>query len=104
MKHSKLMKSALSVVADLTAQITRQCSGAFPAGGLIKIPSRSVAEQYDLQRVDDRRLSRGVHPRHKIELFELDQLMGEIMPVDQQQFFKDLHVLFPPKPAFLPAR
>ena len=88
--------AAVGVVAQLSAKIAVQGARALTACGFIEIPSCRIAEQHQLQGVDDGRFSRRVDACHVIELFKFDHLVREIVPVNQQQFFQHFHPCCPP--------
>ena len=62
----------------------------------VKVPRVGLAEQHDLERVDNGGLARAVAAGQKVHVPDLDQLAAEIQPVNQQYLLQLLHRFPPP--------
>ena len=92
------------VLVHVGAQITVQRALRALVRGEIEVPRVGLAEEHDLERVDDGGLAGAVPAGQKVHVPYLDQLPVEIQPVNQQYFLQLLHRRSPPFSAQPPPR
>jgi len=81
----------VAVVAVLAGQVTFQCPLGLFVGGLVEEAAGvGVAEQDNLQRVDDGRLADAGLAGQEVDLVQFDQLVRIEVPVDEQDAFQVL--------------
>ena len=80
-----------AAVVHIRPEIALQCPLGTVVGGLVEVPGAGLAQQHNLQGVDDGRLARAVFAGEKVYIIDFNQLFPEVQPVHQQNPFQLLH-------------
>ena len=80
-----------AAVVHIRPEIALQCPLGTVVGGLVEVPGAGLAQQHNLQGVDDGGLARAVFAGEKVYIIDFNQLFPEVQPVHQQNPFQLLH-------------
>ena len=79
-------------VIHICPQIAIQSALGFFVGSLIEIPAAGFAEKHDLQRINYSGLSCAIFPGEEVDIVDLNNFLGKIQPINQQNLRQFLHV------------
>lgn len=71
------------IYVHIRPQISIQRALRLLVGGLVDVAGVGFPQEHNLKRVDDGGFPRAVFPRQKVDIPHLDDLFGEVEPVNQ---------------------